>query len=225
MSKTKFYVLEPEEGIMFGRKWVYADQVEPIIRGGPKVCPKCGKPISLLSWLPPHNIQLSSSNPDKYGDFLWGAGFYIMVSDRFVRLYQEAGLRGITYFYSPAQIISARVESETYVMPKYSLIDYKWFGANQDDDASSLVLESPETVYCDYCRLGGKSRKQERIVLELSTWDGSDIFKPRGCPASILVTEGFKSAVEDEGLKNFMFIPSEKYGYDSTRKGLWYINA
>lgn len=224
-NNINFYVLKPEEGIRFGYKWVYADLVDPVIRGEPKHCPVCNGPISSLSWLPPHIVTLSSSNPQKWGDFVWGAGFDLMVSDRFKLAYEQSELKGITRFYPPAEIVRAgkKKKSEIDSLPTYHLIDYQWFGANQDDKASGLVVESPEKIKCGYCRLS-INMKQDRIVIDPTSWEGYDIFKPRGAPVSILVTEKFKTFVEDERLKNYQFIPAEKYGYDSSRKGLWFIN-
>jgi len=94
-----FYVLEPDGGLLFGTKWAYADQMDPVRRGEGDDCPVCGGPIGGLRWLPPHRIKLSSAKPEKWGDILWGAGFLLMVSDRFKMIYEAEGLTGITVFH------------------------------------------------------------------------------------------------------------------------------
>ena len=76
----KFYVLEPEEGIEFGRKWAYAEVVDPVKYADCERCPVCGDPVSMLKWIEPYRIKLSSAKPEKWGDFVWGAGFSLLIS-------------------------------------------------------------------------------------------------------------------------------------------------
>ena len=87
-----FYVIKPAEGIRFGTKWAYAEINEPSQDDDPDICPVCQEPVTLLKWIPPLNIKLSRSHPNGWGDFLWGAGFYLMVSDRFKEIYEKEGL-------------------------------------------------------------------------------------------------------------------------------------
>ncbi|HOL56855.1 MAG TPA: hypothetical protein PK351_06270 [Spirochaetota bacterium] len=49
-----------------------------------------------------------------------------------------------------------------------------------------------------------------------------DIFEVPAAPG-LLVSERFKYIVEKYGLKNVWLIPAEKYGWDESRPGLWYI--
>lgn len=97
-------MLEPEAGNRFGTKWAYADQIDPVDRGECKKCPVCGSPVSGLEWLPPHLIKLSSAKPEKWGDFVWGAGFKLIVSQFFRQTYKKEGLVGLA-FYPPAEIV------------------------------------------------------------------------------------------------------------------------
>lgn len=220
----KFYVLKPEEGIRFGTKWAYADQVDPVVRdpeGGEK-CPVCGRFMSGLPWLPPRRVKLSSAKPEKWRDFVWGAGFLLLVSDRFKAVYEREGLSGITVFH-PVEVVRVGTRKTGDLppgLPSYYLIAIVW-GAAQDDRASKVVCE--REPQCAYCRLGGKRPKQEGIILEEGSWTGADIFKARGGPGQILVSERFKEVVERYKLKNTWFIPAEKFAWDDHRPGLWYI--
>ena len=103
----KFYVLEPEKGMLFGTKWAYADQVDPVVisEEAEHYCPVCGGPVGMLKWLPPYRVKLSSAKPEKWGDFVWGAGFLLLVSDRFKAVYEREGLTGITAFL-PVEVVS-----------------------------------------------------------------------------------------------------------------------
>lgn len=219
-----FYVLEPDGGLLFGTKWAYADQVDPVRFGEGDNCPVCGGPIGGRRWLPPHRIKLSSARSEKWGDILWGAGFLLMVSDRFKTIYEAEGLTGVTTFHPPAEIVRVgrgKTGDLPPSLPQYHLIEIVWNGANQDDIASEVVRE--EAVRCSYCRVGGNPRRQQRIVLEQESWTGVDIFTPRGAPVKIMVSERFKQVAETYCLKNIWLIPSEKYAYDMHRPGLWYV--
>lgn len=218
-----FYVLEPKEGILFGTKWAYADQVDPVHLGDSKSCPVCGNPVGLRTWLPPHRIKLSTAKPEKWGDFLWGGGF-LMISAHFKAVYEAEGMTGITVFHPAAEIVRAgnkKAGDLPSSLPEYHLIEIVWDGANQDDVASEVVRERP--VVCSYCRVGGSPRRQQGIVIEQGSWTGADIFTPRGAPVQTMVTERFKEVVEAHQLKNAWFIPSERYAYDDHRRGLWYV--
>ncbi len=222
----KFYVLKPEEGIRFGRKWAYADILEPSGTGDSQKCPVCGGAVSGLKWLPPRRIKLSSAKPAKWGDFVWGAGFPLLVSKRFKDIYEQEGLSGIAEFSSPVEVIRLGNLKSGYFPtppPVYHLIHIPWGGANQDDEASGLTHEMPEKIKCGFCRSGFTWKKQDRIVIEEGSWNGSDIFKARNAPTPFMVSERFKKVVEDYQLTNRWLVPADRYAYDERRWGLWYV--
>jgi hypothetical protein len=224
---NKFFVLESEEGIRFGRKWSYAEPLTPINLGESENCPICSSPVSSKMWLPPHKIKISSAKPEKWGDFVWGAGFPLLVSCRFKEVYDKEGLSGISYFSSPVDVVRmGPLKSGQFSNPPpiYHLIHVPWGGANQDDTASGLKYEQPEKITCAYCRSGFSWQKQDRIVIEEGSWDGSDIFKPRNAPVQFMVSGRFKHIAEGCDFKNIWLIPAENYGFDVRRRGLWYVN-
>ncbi len=220
----KFFVLEPEEGILFGRKWAFAEQVDPVqIDDEGQKCPVCGLQVVGRRWLPPHHIRLSSSQPSKWGDFVWGSGFQLIVSAYFKECYTQEKMNGIKTFYPPAMIKIPRRNLEIG-KPTYHIVNIRWDGANLDDK-KSVVIRRTDSYSCTYHR-GGVIR-MEQLVLEEGSWKGDDIFIPRGKHA-IIVTERFKAMAEDKHLKNVWFIPIEQYAYDEKRIGsdrhnLWYI--
>ncbi len=222
-----FYILEPEEGIRFGRKWAYADLIPPVNRGDCQYCPVCGGAVSGFRWLPHHRIKLSSAKSGKWGDFVWGAGFPLLVSSKFKEIYEREGLKGIEEFSAPIEIVrmgTLKSGQSPVSPPAYHLIHVPWGGANQDDSASGLTYEHPEKIKCAFCRSGFAWKKQERVIVEEGSWNGSDIFKPRNAPMPFLVSQRFKEVAEAYGFKNMWLIPAEKYGYDERRPGLWYVN-
>ena len=219
-----FYVLKSEGG-RFGTKWVYADVLEPHQTDdvGPR-CPVCGKTVGPLVWLPPHRIKLSSAKPEKWGDFLWGAGFDLMVSEHFKQIYEREGLRGIVRFWPPAEIVRMGTKKTGDLVPQpstYFLMEVNWDGASEDEEASGIVVQYPAKPACSYCRQSGRGLlKRKGIILEAGSWKGEDIFKARG-ESDILVSERFKEVAERYKLKNVRLIPAEKYAYE--HPGRWYM--
>lgn len=217
----KFYVLKPDGGLRFGTKWAYGESVDPVKVGEAERCPSCQGPVSRLEWLPPHRIKLSSAKAEKWGDFLWGAGFDLMVSNRFRQAYEAEQLRGLEKFYPPAEIVRVgRRKSGDFPtgLPTYYLVKIPWGAANVDDEASGAVRKD---YGCSYCR--GPIKLLERIVIKPDSWNGSDIFIPRGLFGTILVSGRFKEVVESYELRNVWLIPSQQYAYDEHRPGLWYV--
>ncbi len=222
----RFWVMEPEDGL-FGTKWAYALPVGITEFGESIKCPVCGGPVSQLEWLPPHYLKLSSAKPQKWPDFLWGAGFMLAVSSRFKALYEAHGLTGIERFYEPAVVVRAgRLKAEQLVdPPEYHVVQIHWNGANVNDLASEVVRR-PHPLGCSYCR--GAIVKMSHLIIDEETWDGSDIFIPRGKNGSIVVSERLGSVIRAYGLTNALLVPAEKYAYDEHRTGrgigLWYVN-
>lgn len=225
---NNFYVIEPADGKMFGTKWAYADLIPPVNLGKCQYCPVCGGAVSSLRWLPPHRIKLSSAKPGKWGDFVWGAGFPLLVSSKFKEIYEREGLMGIKEFSAPVEIVRmGTLKSGQFpnLPPTYHLIHILWGGANQDDVASELTHENPKGITCAYCRGGIIRRKQERVTIVESSWNGSDIFKPRNAPVPFMVSERFKQAMENNKITNIWTIQAEKSAYDERRPGLWYVKG
>ncbi len=57
------------------------------------------------------------------------------------------------------------------------------------------------------------------FVLAAGTWQGEDIFRPRGCQGRILVSERFAEFVKRHGFTNMKLSPTEEYVWDPLRKG------
>ncbi len=220
---SHFYVLKPDRDQLFGTKWAYGEVAKPKTYGDAEQCPVCRGPVSMRHWLPPHRLTLSSAQPQKWGDFLWGAGFPLMLSLRFKRAYEVEGLTGITHFYAPAEIVRVG-KRKTGDLPddltQYRLVDIMWNGANLDDIQSGAVREQ---VTCEFHR--GAITSLQRIVLEQGSWGGADIFVARGLPGRIIVSEQFKNMIQKFDLTNAWLVPAERYAYDENRPGGWYLHT
>jgi hypothetical protein len=212
----RFYVFDAEGG-MFGTKWAYADPVKPeYTREGMPRCPVCQGAVSGLRWLPPHRVKLSSANPAKWGDFVWGAGIDLLVSARFKAIYEQEGMKGITTFYPPAEIVRVGKQKTGDLppdLPVYHETEVERLGPELDIKSCGMVL-TRGAKQCNYCHLVSNGRKirWERVVINPDSWQGEDIFFPRGGPWYV-VSERFKQIAKHYGLANVVFIPSEKYAY------------
>ena len=57
------------------------------------------------------------------------------------------------------------------------------------------------------------------FALEPGTWQGEDVFRPRGKRGSIVVSERFAEFVQRHGFTNMKLIPIEEYVWDPLGKG------
>ncbi|MDH5507171.1 MAG: hypothetical protein OEZ02_08120 [Anaerolineae bacterium] len=222
----EFYIIKPFQNMRFGRKYAYFETMAPMNYGDPEYCPVCDSPRTMRKWLQPHNIKLSSAKSESWADFVWGAGGPpFLVSRRVKDAFQAHGLTGIDNFSSPVNILKVgRNKAGDFPdsLPTYHAFDYIWNGANQDDIASNVFRYEPENkIKCDYCRAGIIPRRQDRIVLEEDSWNGSDIFIPRGSPAVFMVSTRFKLMVENLNFRNYLFIPANKYSYDDQGRDIF----
>lgn len=201
-----FFILKPEDGVIFGDKWAYADIVDPAIYGDAKRCPVCNKPVSMLEWLPPQKVKFSTDNINKWGDFVWGAGFTLLVSESFRQLYQTHSLDDSLAFSPQINNEISKLDS-----PNYYHLDIPWDGANLNDELSGLVWYKPQKELCEYCRIGNGPRRIEKIILDEDTWTGADMFIARGgLGGIIIVSEELKILIEKSNLRNCWLIPANK---------------
>lgn len=215
---TNFYVLEPDDGLIFGTKWAYSQRLEPSKSSDPLHCPVCNRMVTLYRWIPPIRLTLSSSKTAKWGDVVWGSS-YLLVSGRFKQIYEREGLTGVTKFHEPAEIVKVGTKKMSdlvgVALPIYHAIEIEWGAAALDTVASGVVWKYPERNICAHCQTGIKA-KQERVVIKEGTWNGADIFTPRGGPTEV-VSQRFKEVVDQYNLTGMWLIPAEKWAYDENR--------
>lgn len=214
----KVYVAKPESG-RYGTKWAYGEKSEPVLWGDVRYCPVCQRPLSLMRWLPPHYLRLSSAKPEKWGDFVWGTVFPLMVSGRFKAIYEAEGLKGVSIFHPPATVAKLGNQKKGTLpeqLPEYHLIEVVWNAANLDDIASSAFRKRND---CWFCR--GSLASYDGVFLEAGSWDGSDIFEARGLPGIVLVSERFAEIVKSYNLCNVLLIPAEDYVYNEQHWPMW----
>lgn len=221
----RFYVLEAFEAQIFHQRWAYALLEEPKNYGEALHCPICGGPMSMLRWLPPYCIYLSSADPHKWGDFVWGAGIDVpLVSARFKEAYERTSLRGILDFRGPVEIVrigKRRRGDLPVVLPTYYIADIERMGPAINPDAEERIYKSGTQIPCRFCLVtrGGYLLRRERTVVDTDTWQGEDIFFARGWGSQPIASERFKGFVEQNRFTNVWLIPTEYYAYDSLLGG------
>jgi hypothetical protein len=57
------------------------------------------------------------------------------------------------------------------------------------------------------------------FTLEAGTWQGEDVFRPRGLQGDIVVSERFAEFVQRHGFTNMKLTPIEEYVWDPDGKG------
>lgn len=101
--------------------------------------------------------------------------------------------------------------------PKYLLVNPAHGLPALDMERSRLWIGKPMT--CIWCRYTGIDAI-DGLVLELETWSGEDVFRPRGLWGRIIVSERFMRLAETHAMSHMALIPIEKYVWDPL--GLYY---
>ncbi len=200
----QFYVL----------KWVvrvpyetYAMRMEPSHLGDAPVCPRCGTCVDSLPWLPPYRAEIQAFT-GKLGDFVYGN---LLVSEKFRRVWEEAGLRGITEF-APLERMRFRPARLGRKPVTYYHIAVKRWGTRIDLSRSRMDHEDP--VQCDKCQNGGIINSIRGFSIDESSWTGEDIFYAWGSTGCMIVTDRVRQLRDDHGLTNINLIPTEEYLWD-----------
>ncbi|MFE8599902.1 hypothetical protein [Archangium violaceum] len=171
-----------------------------------------------MKWLPPYRVELELHGED-LGDFIKNSAYDLLISERFAEAFRAEGLTGLEGFH-PVEVVRVRRRGKRALkpitVPRYYVVSSRFGRAAVD-----LVLNrvrTHRTPTCPECRSGGISAING-FVLEPETWSGEDIFRPRGMPGEIVVTERFKSFVERHALTNMVLTPTEQFVWDPGKLG------
>ncbi|HYO72839.1 MAG TPA: DUF1629 domain-containing protein [Archangium sp.] len=182
-------------------------------------CPRCGAPIGMLDWLPPHRVRLELYGQG-LGDFVRGpgGGNSFLISERFAAAFRAEGLTGLLGFH-PVEVLRVqrkRKGPKPGTVPRYFAVTPCYSRAAVDEAHSRIRRVEPVT--CPECRYSGLD-SIHGYTLEPGTWSGEDVFRPRGLQGSILVSERFAGFVTRHGLTNMKLIPTEEFVWDPLRLG------
>lgn len=210
----RFFVLKDDMHGRYDTKSLAADSSDS---GDAPRCPQCGDIIGMRTWLPPYRVELELYG-EEFGDFVESTGYDFLVSERFVEAFRAEGLTGLQGFY-PVEVERLRKRSRkprTATVPRYFAVTACFGRGAVDESLSRLRRSTPVT--CSECRSTGVD-SIHGLILEPDTWQGEDVFRPRGLQGLILVSERFASFVQRHGLTNMKLTPTEQYVWDPLEKG------
>jgi hypothetical protein len=215
-SQHQFYVLEPPrpgspEDALGGTSALLEAGFN--VGDAPK-CPKCGRFIGMLIWLPPFRVELETWG-NEFGDIIDAGGNDLLVSHRFKRHYEAHHLKGLIGF-EPVEIIKVkRHRKSSAVLPEYFRASVIRSQTGIDQEASGFEWEDDQPL-CPECLLkqaSGTLRGYKGIIINSGSWTGEDIFYPRGSPVYFIVSRRFRDICVENQLKNVVFLPAERYAW------------
>jgi hypothetical protein len=207
MTTERYYSLErfrsrsPE----FEESGTYFLHLDGFNAGDGFRCGKCGRPLSMLAWLPPFDAELETWGR-KFGDIVHISGLELLLSGRFMDLYRAAGLRGLEDI---GEVNIVKVRSRRRIrepLPRYYKARVARSKATVDQVASEYKWEHPEKV-CDVCGWNGKLLSHGRTVLAKDPPPVEDIFYPRTCVKNYVVSSRFRDLCITNGIGNVVFEP------------------
>lgn len=210
----RFYVLKkplPREKAPTDTEYL---QVKNSNIGEPERCKTCGRALSMRRWLPPYEIELET----------WGAGFadFVvgmedhLVSPRFREILSRNEITGFEGF-NPICIRRfkkhRRFKGEP---PAYVRVGVIGTPAAVDVVASGFKWRVKTPQVCPMCRLGnGILQRFDRVIIEPESWTGEDVFRARGLPGDIMVSQRFFDIWQSNELEGIQLIPAEEHWYDA----------
>ncbi|MDY7226289.1 imm11 family protein [Hyalangium rubrum] len=171
----------------------------------------------MRTWLPPYRVELDLPGKD-FGDFVEGPGYDFLISERMAEAFRTDGLIGLLGFH-PLEVVRVRRKRKSagaIEVPRYLSVT-ACFGRGAVDETRSRFRRA-QPITCPECRYGGLN-SVHGFSLEPGTWQGEDIFRPRGLQGSIVVSERFAEFIQRHGLTNMKLTPTEQYTWDPLHLG------
>ena len=209
-GSPRFFVLQ--KGALWSRYDIEVDELEPINLGNAACCPRCGDPIGMKQWMPPYRVELLLHG-EEFGDFIKASGDDLLVSERFAKAFREEGLTGLEGFH-PVEVVRVRRKRrgpKPTNIPQYLAVTACFGRAAVDVTRSRIRYNKPPT--CEECRSEGVD-SIHGFTLEPGTWQGEDIFRPRGLFGDLVVSERFARFVERHGFTHMRLVPTEQLVWD-----------
>lgn len=132
--------------------------------------------------------------------------------------FRAEGLTGLLGFH-PVDVVrvrSKRKKAKATHEPRY-VAATACFGSGAVELARSRLRRN-RPLTCPECRNPGAD-SIHGFALEPGTWQGEDVFRPRGLQGRLLVSERFARFVEQHGFTNMKLTPTEEYLSDPMQWG------
>jgi len=178
-------------------------------------CPKCHEGIGVREWLPPYRIEIAVHGKEGAGDFVRWIGDSLLISERMAGAIRSEGLTGLHDFRS-IPVVKMNARARRLGIPKYVLVEVSHGSAAVDEARSRIRRVQP--IECDQCRYTDVDAIHG-FRIQPGTWEGLDVFSPRGLQSRVVVSERFAGVVRHGGFTNVKLIPTEQYVWDPQHKG------
>lgn len=208
-SPLRFFELRED---LHGKFDTQFRKTEPVNTGDAPRCAACGEVIGLRTWLPPYRGDLEVYG-EGLGDFVEASGYDFLLSERMAKAFRAEGLTGLTGFH-PVEVGRVRRKRKGLkfsAVPRYAVVS-PCFGRGAVDEARSRIRRTAP-IACPECRCTGLD-SIHGYTLEDGTWQGEDVFRPRGCQGSVVVSPRFAEFVTRRGFMNVKLIPTEEFVWD-----------
>lgn len=182
-------------------------------------CPKCGRAVGQLYWLPPYDIILKQ--PKNVGDFVGGVfGTNLIVSERFKYKYEQSKLTGIEKFVELNVVQMGTKKNKGYSIPKLfggtikiteTRVDYEKMGVTW--------FSKPEKKICNLCCPGGGGdggiyKTYDRIMFQKDTLTDFDFFIAINFAGIIMLSEKAKEFIVTNEFTNVKLTPDFEAKHD-----------
>jgi len=215
----RFFALTEDSQIR--RSLAFAQVAQAHYDSEPIRCSVCRRPVANLRWAPPFRIWLKNPRviPDLIQCF---GGPDLLVSSALHDELRRARLKGIERAY-PVQITRIGTRRSDRRRPALFGIDLTHSYCRVDFDASGVTWSTlPEYDFCSTCGPGGGGGAGcfwsfERLMFDISGWDGEEIFLPINLAGTPILTEDAISKIDFSSFTNCRIIPADRYRFEYGR--------
>jgi hypothetical protein len=154
-------------------------------------------------------LELYGKSP---GDLMEGPSG-LLVTENFAEGFKAEGLTGLSGFH-PVEVTRVRRRRrgpKPGPPPRYLFVTPAYGPAALDLERSRLNRHKPRA--CAWCRSAGTDAI-DGLALEVGTWTGEDVFRPRGLWGIVIVSERFMRFAERYATTNMAMVPIDKYVWD-----------
>lgn len=168
-------------------------------------CTLCGRFCGMLRLVPPIHGTLCVEASTF--DLAVVSGGEILLSERCLGIFHANGIMGLV---EPTLIEVLEIEGplDAGSVGKYYLADAVRWGA--DLDRAKSGIRTTENATCPNCGYAGLIDSYDRICIVESSWTGQDLFRVKGLPGAILVTDRLRQFLMKHHLTVCSIIPAEE---------------
>jgi hypothetical protein len=200
-----FYVLtKPEHGSHWDTEYMHEDEFR--VGDAPR-CVACGSYTGMKEWLPPYRVTVRAHGK-AFGDFAFFSTSDFLMSSHAADSWRASGLRGIGE-YRPVVVVSHRPAALPPPAYNRPILDQSTTAI----DTEQTIVKSGTEISCRVC-LSRDLDAVGAIAIDASTWNGEDIFTPRGLPGFVIVSDRFKQFVANAELTNVRLLRVDQHRWD-----------